>query len=213
MHPKPERTRAASTRTCVGCRAPDDAAATVRMVVAEGEVAFDLAGGAFGRGAHVHPRVDCLVRAPRGLARSFPGTIRERDVTPRELGARLVAACDRRMVGLLLAARRIGALAVGADAVEGALRRSTDDVLVVVAADAGSVASSREVQAAVVRGCAVAWKEKGELGALLGEQSVAICAVCHVGIASELKALRAMADAGVAAMGEGAGCSRRPEAR
>jgi predicted RNA-binding protein YlxR (DUF448 family) len=212
-HPQPERRRAASTRTCVGCRAHDDACATVRLVVAEGEVAFDLAGGAFGRGAHVHPRVDCLVRAPRGLARAFPGAVRERDVTAHELGSRLVAACDRRMAGLLLAARRIRALAVGADAVESALRRASSGVLLIVAVDAGSVASSREVRDAVIRGCAVAWRKKTELGNLIGEESVAICAVCHAGIAAELKALRTMADAGVAAMGEGTGCSRRPEAR
>jgi predicted RNA-binding protein YlxR (DUF448 family)/ribosomal protein L7Ae-like RNA K-turn-binding protein len=211
--PQPERRRASSTRTCVGCRAHDDACATVRMVVAESEVAFDLAGGAFGRGAHVHPRVDCLVRAPRGLARAFPGTVRERDITPRDLGARLIAACDRRMTGLLLAARRIGALAVGTNAVEGALRRGSDRILVIVAVDAGSVASSREVQAAIAGGFAVAWRAKSELGGLLGEESVAICAACHAGIAAELKALRTMADAGVAMMGEGTGCSRRREAR
>ena len=152
-HPQPERRRAVSTRTCVGCRAHDDACATVRMVVAEGEVAFDLAGGAFGRGAHVHPRVDCLVRAPRGLARAFPGALRERDVTAHELGSRLVAACDRRMAGLLLAARRIGALAVGADAAEGAWRRAAKatNLLLIVAVDAGNVASSREVADAVGR--------------------------------------------------------------
>ncbi len=210
MQSKPTRERAASVRTCVGCRAQDDAAATVRMVVEEGEVAFDLAGGAFGRGAHVHPRVACLERAPRGLARAFHDNRLE--VTPRELGARLVAACDRRMVGLLLAARRTHALAIGAEAASDALRRGP--ALLLVAADAGSVARTLEVGAAVASGRVVAWKTKNELGALLGEQSVAICAVCHAGIAGELKALRAMADAGVAAMGmgESTGC-RRPEAR
>jgi predicted RNA-binding protein YlxR (DUF448 family) len=193
----------------VGCRARDDAAATVRLVVADGEVLFDLAGGSFGRGAHVHPRVGCLERAPRALARAF-GDERYA-VSARDLGARLVAACDRRMVGLLLAARRTRALAIGAQAAHDALRRG--EAMAVVAADAGSVASSLEVEGAIRDGRAMAWKTKSELGALLGEESVAICAVCHAGIAAELKALRVAADAGAAAMGESTGCSRRPEAR
>jgi predicted RNA-binding protein YlxR (DUF448 family) len=208
MHPEPTRKRAASTRTCVGCRAPDDAAATVRLVVADGEVAFDLAGGSFGRGAHVHPRPQCLAQAPRGLARAFH---RPFDVTAADRGARRVAACDRRLVGLLLAARRTRSLAIGGEAATDALRRGP--ALAIVAIDAGRVASSPVVEAAVGSGNAVAWKTKTELGALLGEESVAICAVCHAGIAVEVKRLRAAADAGAAAMREGAGCSRRPEAR
>jgi predicted RNA-binding protein YlxR (DUF448 family)/ribosomal protein L7Ae-like RNA K-turn-binding protein len=200
-------------RTCVGCRAPDDAAGLVRLVVAEGEVAFDLAGGAFGRGAHVHPRAACLAQAPRGLARAFHASVQ---ADGAELGARLVAACDRRMVGLLLAARRTKSLAIGTQAAIDAIdapRAQSALGLVIVATDAGRIASSAEVQGAVVRGQAMAWKTKSELGALLGEESVAICAVCNAGIAEELKRLRAAADAGAAAMREGAGCSRRPEAR
>src|SRR5580704_17435100 len=102
--------RPAPTRTCVGCGVRGDAANMVRLVVAEGEVAFDLAGGSFGRGAHVHAAPACLAKAPRGLARSFK---RDAGVDAAEIGQRLVAACDRRMSGLVLAARRTGALAVG----------------------------------------------------------------------------------------------------
>jgi hypothetical protein len=83
----------------------------------------------------------------------------------------------------------------------------------VVATDAGTVADALEVQEAAKTGRAIAWKTKTELGALLGGEAVAICAVCHAGIAGELKTLRAAADAGAAATREGAGCSRRPEAR
>ncbi len=217
MHREPHRERggpgkrAGSMRTCVGCGATSDAAATVRLVVAEGEVAFDLAGGAFGRGAHLHPSAECIAKAPRGLARSFRGDVR---ASAAELGERLVAACDRRMVGLLLSARRIRALAIGANAVKAALQRGpTGEILAIVATDAGSVARTVEVEGAARQGRAVAWKTKSELGALLGEEAVAICAVCHAGIAGELKTLRAAADAGAAATREGAGCSRRPEAR
>jgi ribosomal protein L7Ae-like RNA K-turn-binding protein len=113
----------------------------------------------------------------------------------------------------LLAARRIRALAIGAHAATRALARTDASTLAVVAVDAGSIATSGAVEQAARDGRAIAWKTKSELGALLGEETVAICAVCHAGIAGELKTLRAAADAGAAATREGAGCSRRPEAR
>jgi predicted RNA-binding protein YlxR (DUF448 family) len=211
MHQRMKDERKAPERTCVGCSLRDDARAMVRLVVADDEVAFDLAGGAFGRGAHVHARPDCLAKAPRGLSRSFK---RDARVTPVALAERLSAACDRRMAGLVLAARRTGSLVAGADAALAALRRGAP--LAVLAVDAGAIAGSIEVQRAVAEGRAIAWKTKGELGGLIGEEAVAICAVRHAGIAGELKGLRAAADAAAATMTttrEGAECSRRPEAR
>lgn len=228
MHqqPKSEPRRAASpqherpapkrpVRTCVGCGQRDDAAALVRLVLGEGgEVAFDLAGGSFGRGAHVHASPACLEEAPRGLSRAFKQEVRA-DI--RELGTALVAACDRRAAGLVMAARRTGALAIGADASHEALRRGAP--LLLVAVDAGSVAATREVERAVAEGRAVAWKTKGDLGAWIGEEAVAMLAVRHAGIAGELKILRAAADAGASTMKttratrEGARCSKSPEAR
>ena len=202
---RPERT---STRTCVGCATADGAEGMVRLVVAGDEVVFDLAGSAFGRGAHVHTRPDCIARAPRGLSRSFRREIR---VSAPELGAALVAAADRRIGGLLLAARRLRALAVGAAAAKDAIGRGAP--LVVVASDAGSVASTLEVTRMIEAGSAIAWSTKGELGALLGEQSVAICAVVHPGIAEELVKTRAAADAGATTAKDGAGWNRSPEAR
>ena len=209
-HPHSESRHPASARTCVGCGLRDEASSTLRLAVAGGQVVFDLAGGSFGRGAHVHANASCIAKAPRALARAFR---REGlSVTAAELGERLVIACDRRMVGLLLAARRTGAVAIGGNAATDAIERR--DAFAIVAVDAGRVASSIEVDRATREGRAIAWKKKCELGALLGEEAVAICAVCHVGIAAELKVLRAAADAGAAATREGAGCSsRRPEAR
>ena len=209
-HPHSESRHPASARTCVGCGLRDEASSTLRLAVAGGQVVFDLAGGSFGRGAHVHANASCIAKAPRALARAFR---REGlSVTAAELGERLVIACDRRMVGLLLAARRTGAVAIGGNAATDAIERR--DAFAIVAVDAGRVASSIEVDRATREGRAIAWKTKCELGALLGEEAVAICAVCHVGIAAELKVLRAAADAGAAATREGAGCSsRRPEAR
>jgi predicted RNA-binding protein YlxR (DUF448 family) len=221
MHRRSKSERTAPERTCVGCGLRDAAAAMVRLVVAEDEVAFDLAGSAFGRGAHLHARPDCLEKAPRGLARTFK---RDPKVDARELGVRLTAACDRRMAGLMLAARRTNALAVGSDASLEAFRRGAP--LLVVAIDAGSIAHSLEVKGAVVEGRAIAWKTKADLGGLLWghvndtpglpegrlEEAVAICAVRHAGIADELKMLRAAADAAAVVTREGAECSRRPEA-
>ena len=208
--PPNEERAPAHTRTCVGCGLRADAGALLRLVVADDEVVFDLAGGSFGRGAHVHPSPACLAKAPRGLSRAFK---REIKIDSAELGRLLVAACDRRLAGLLLAARRTRVLAIGADEALGALRSGKAD-LAIVAVDAGSIASKIEVQRAAAEGRAVAWKTKADLGALLGEADVAICGVCHAGIASELRDLRAAADAGVATTREGAGCSSTvPEAR
>lgn len=196
-----------TTRTCVGCGLRDDATAMVRLALADGEVVF----GALlhrGRGAHLHPRAECVAKAPRGLARAFKADVR---VDAADLGRRLVMSCERRMVGLLLAAWRSRSLAIGADAATAALGAGAP--LAIVAVDAGSVRKSLEVERAIVSGRAMAWKTKGELGALLGEEAVAICAVRNAGIASELQFMRAAVDAGTAATREGAECSRRPEAR
>lgn len=198
-----------STRTCVGCGERADASEVLRLVVADGEVAFDLAGGAFGRGAHVHARPECLARAPRGLARSYKRTIR---IDENELAQRLVDACDRRMTGLLLAARRTRAIALGSDEALAAVRAGAP--LVIVAVDAGAVAGSREIMGAVAEGRAFAWKTKAELGAILGDGNVAVCAVREANFAEPMKALRTALDAGAATTREGARCSSPvPEAR
>ena len=211
-HERPGSGREGPTRTCVGCGLREDATAMVRLVIADDEVAFDLARslhGSFGRGAHVHARPDCLAKAPRGLSRSFKRDVR---LDPIELAGRLAVACERRTTGLLLAARRARALAIGADAGRSALRRGAP--LVIVAVDAGTIAQSAEVARAVAEGRAVAWRTKGELGTLLGEEAVAICVVTDAGIARELRDVRAAADAAGATTREGAECSsRRPEAR
>jgi predicted RNA-binding protein YlxR (DUF448 family) len=190
----------------VGCGSRDDPGEMVRLVEAEGLVAFDLAGRAFGRGAHLHARPACLGKAPRGLSRAFR---RDVGVDAKELGSLLVAACGRRMGGLLLSARRLRAVAIGTDASLDALRGGAP--LAIVAVDAGTVVSSTEIARAVAAGRAVAWSTKAELGALMGGGSIAICAVRHEAIAGELKKVRAAAVAGASGTGESAECTR-PEA-
>jgi predicted RNA-binding protein YlxR (DUF448 family) len=204
-------------RTCAGCGATEPVAAArsemLRLVVAENEVVFDLAGGAFGRGAYVHAQAECLSRAPRGLARMRAGRGGRANGAPlsaADLGARLVSACSQRMGGLLLAARRLRVVAVGSDAAREAIARGMREIeaaapvrspaapLAIVATDAGSVAQSIEVSRAIADGRAIAWSTKIELGALLGEQAVAICTVRHESIAAELKRMHAAAGAGAA---------------
>ncbi|MDP9149380.1 MAG: YlxR family protein, partial [Myxococcota bacterium] len=105
--------RARALRTCVGCGLKDESAALLRLVLADGEVVFESlftngephrhnknrnGSGALGRGAHLHARSDCLSRAPKGLARAFHCEVL---TSSAELGERLIAACDRRMIGLL----------------------------------------------------------------------------------------------------------------
>src|SRR5690242_7446206 len=102
-----------SKRTCVGCglaESPDD---MVRLVVSpEGEVAVDLAGGRFGRGAHVHVAPRCLAGAPRGLSRSFRRPIA---VDAGTLASLVIAAAERRTRGLLASAARAEAVQIGAE--------------------------------------------------------------------------------------------------
>jgi len=211
MDREPNEGRKTRERTCVGCGQHAGEGELLRLVVAEDEVCFDLAGGAFGRGAHLHASPACLAKAPRGLSRAFKREIR---IDAATLGASLVAACDRRMTGLLLAARRSGSLSLGTDDTMSALRSGAAP-LAIVAVDAGQNLTTRlEVQDAVREGRAFAWKTKSDLGVLFGRDEVAVCGVRHSGIASELKTLRAAADAGAATMREGAGCSSTyPEAR
>ena len=203
----PRTTATRTWRTCVGCGLRDDKAAMVRLAFVGGEVVFN-AQIPNGRGGHMHPRVECIARTPRGLARAFKASVR---VDAADLGRTLVIACERRMVGLLLAAWRSRSLAIGSDAGRAAIAGGAP--LAIVATDAGSVRGSIEVERAVSEGRAIAWKTKSELGALLGGEAVALCAVRHAGIASELRFMRAAVDAGTAATREGAECSRRPEAR
>ena len=61
-------------RTCVGCRGRGPKGSLLRVVrTPEGGARVDRCGRAPGRGAYVHPAMDCVRRAMRGgaLARSL----------------------------------------------------------------------------------------------------------------------------------------------
>lgn len=160
----------------------------VRVVLAEGEgdaaarVVVDAAGGNFGRGAHVHPTLECVAKAERGLSRSFRRPV---SAPQAELAGEVSVALRRRAEALLVTAHRTRKIELGADGVKRMLREQPKRAaLVVVAGDAGSVALSDEVRDAVAAGRAIAWTSRSELGALLGRTEVALVAITDERIAS-----------------------------
>jgi hypothetical protein len=183
------------------------------VVTGEGGLEFDFAGRARGRGAYVHARPLCLDKAPRGLARALRVGVGSSGAAS-DLRARLVVACNRRMAALLSTARRIKAVRAGEPGSgRGAGSLAGPGPVMIVAVDAGSVASSPAVQAWVAGGRALAWGTRSDLGALLGAESIATCAVEHASIGAELLRTRAAADAASAVSTETMQSSRRPEAR
>ena len=103
-------------RTCIGCRIAGSREDLVRFVASkDGGVVFDLAGGAWGRGAWIHPRTDCLVKSVRSLGRALRQPIAQ---TSTELHQALVTAAWRRIKSLVVSAKRAGQLRVGTEEAE-----------------------------------------------------------------------------------------------
>jgi predicted RNA-binding protein YlxR (DUF448 family) len=214
-----EKRTHASVRTCVGCGEEWPPEAFLRFVcgpvLPEGfaEVAVDASagphpggkgaggGGAGGRGAHVHPNRACLDKAAKsGLARSFRCKVK---VSGDELAAQVVEALDRRTTGLIMAAARTRKLTLGADSTIEAIGRSAnDDLLVLVATDAGSIANDSAIRHAADAGNVVVWSTKAALGALAGRGELAVMAVTNASISHEIRLVRSRSEA----------CSR-PEVR
>ena len=156
----------------------------VRLVIApSGELAVDMAGSSFGRGAHVHAQADCLAKACKDgrFSRAFKANVK---TAVSDLAGQIVEACDRRMTGLLAAARRASAVALGADSACEAIDDGAPAVI--VATDAGKVAQKVSIVNAVAEGRAIAWNDKVGLGVILGRDEVAVCAVRDARIAKEL---------------------------
>jgi len=167
----------AHERTCVGCRRKDAAGALVRLVLGVDGVVVDAAGGAFGRGVHVHPSRDCVAKACRGgLSAAAKRDVR---ADAGAVCAEIRGAYERRAAGLILGARRAGHLAVGADAAEEALGEGAP--MVVLATDAGADTRRR-----FARWPAQAFGTKASLGAVLGTPETAVFAVCHDGVSKAL---------------------------
>ena len=68
---------------CVGCRARADASSLIRVVAVDGRVIPDPPRLLPGRGAHLHPTMQCLDRAER--SRALPRALRV--AGPLETGA------------------------------------------------------------------------------------------------------------------------------
>lgn len=202
-------------RTCVGCGERVDVGSArgarplVRLILGpSGVIAVDPGDGGFGRGAHVHPRRECLSAAvSRGLARAAKGRVHTilgaapvaegageataegaAPLTVASLARAIREANDRRIQGLVSAAVRAQSAAIGAEAVAAACARG-EAALVLVACDAAAGAELPEVRRAIAEGRAVAWGSKQALGALAGgprERGVAVMAISSASIAAAI---------------------------
>ena len=182
-------------RTCVGCAQTDDPKHLIRLVIApSGEVAVDLAGGQFGRGAHVHASPRCVAAAPRALSKSFHQRI---GATAQDLAQAIVAAADRRIAGLLASAARSRNLEVGAEQAGLAFENGNAHLLV-VAKDAAAAASIGRIMHAVANGGAVAWGTKILLGSLGGKLEVAVLGITSQPLAAALRSAVSMSNGVVA---------------
>ncbi|MEP6761710.1 MAG: YlxR family protein [Sporichthyaceae bacterium] len=65
---------ASPIRTCVGCRSRVPAGELLRVVARDGAVVPDTGRPQPGRGAHLHPTLECLELAER--RRAFPRALR-----------------------------------------------------------------------------------------------------------------------------------------
>jgi uncharacterized protein len=190
-----------SERTCAGCRtreardellrfahvvfpspggASDPAAPTPAIVP-------DFGGKLGGRGIWVHPRTACLRKAVRGgFARALRSAV---TVDFDELRAQVAGQLKRRVTGLLLAAKRRRAVALGTDASRMALKghgAACTAHLLLVAKDAAGrrddiIADATERSVAVVE-----LSSKGELGQLTGKDELGYLAVLDFQIAREI---------------------------
>jgi predicted RNA-binding protein YlxR (DUF448 family) len=176
-------TSLASARTCIGCRCLDERDNLLRLVATpSNKIAFDLAGGSFGRGAWVHPRMECLTKSVRGLSHALRATI---VITIPEIHQNLVAAAWRRAESLSRAAQRAGLLTTGAEA--GANVWKAGKVAVaIVAEDARAAAVVPWVCEAQIAGRIIVGPKKSVLGRWWGQEQVAVAAITDTGLAKAI---------------------------
>lgn len=176
----------ASVRTCAGCREREARDELLRFAYVPDFtpcIVPDFGGRLGGRGVWVHARAACLRRAIRG---GFARALRMRVECDFEaLRAQGCAQLERRIQGLLLAAKRRRALALGTDAARLSLAACTAHLLLVAKDAAGRrdeiVAHARERSVPVIE-----LSEKGQLGHLTGKDTLALLAVLDVQMAREI---------------------------
>jgi predicted RNA-binding protein YlxR (DUF448 family) len=156
----------------------------VRLVVGpDGQVAPDLGGGAFGRGAWVHPRPSCLAEAVRGgLNRGLKTKV---SASVEQVAALLRDAAARRTLSLLSAAQRAKKAAVGATALEEAERDGRVELLV-LAGDAKASAELPAVTRLVSQGRVRVFKTKAELGAAFGRETLSLVGLLSPDLSREV---------------------------
>jgi len=171
-------------RTCVSCKTSGDPQDLLRLVVGDdGEVVPDLAGGAFGRGAWVHPRPTCLAGAVRGgLSRGLKTKVTA-DL-PQLLGV-LRDAASRRASSLLQAAQRARLAALGTAALEEAERDGRVELLV-LATDSKASAQLSAVRRLGQGGRVRFFKTKAELGALFGRDTLSLVGLLSKDLSQEV---------------------------
>lgn len=175
-----------SQRMCAGCGSRTERGELVRLVIGPSApfVAVDLGRRLGGRGVSVHPRRRCVRTAlMRGaLARALRGVAQ---VEPESIERMIIQQLDRRVRGLLSSALRVRSVAVGTDAVRGALLANQGDLLV-VARDARGRAGEITKMATSI-GCAtVTWGTKASLGEVFSRQELGVFLVTDRGIASAI---------------------------
>jgi predicted RNA-binding protein YlxR (DUF448 family) len=156
----------------------------VRLVVGpEGDVVPDLSGGAFGRGAWVHPRLACLEGAVRGgLSRGLKTAIK---TTVAELTGHLRDAAVRRTISLLQAAQRAKRVAIGTAALEDAERDDRVELLI-LASDAKASADLSAVRRLAARGRVRIFSTKVELGVAFKRDELALIGLSSTDLSREV---------------------------
>lgn len=143
-------------------------------------VVADVRGRLPGRGASVHPTLDCLRRAVK--RRAFGRALRRPDlvdVSAADLARQAADTYLSRAEGLLGAAHRTGAAVYGTDATREAIRAGRV-ALLLVASDAEG--RRDEIASALERagGRALAFGTKASLGSVFGRAEVGVVGV-HAG--------------------------------
>lgn len=153
----------------------------------DGMIGFDLAGGAAGRGAWVHPTEACLQKASKAALRSLHGDVEHSGGSEHltALVQSLAAAAARRAQGLLLAARRTRQVAIGGEASQRAFLARTARA-VILASDAMAAGKQAWISEAATQGLLVVWTSKAELGAMVGRDELAVMVVTDDGLARNL---------------------------
>jgi predicted RNA-binding protein YlxR (DUF448 family) len=205
--------RVPGERTCVGCGKKGDVSEMVRVVLGpwqEGsaEVAVDFAGGAIGRGAHVHPERACIEKAAAGaFAKSFKTRVR---ADADEISRDIVRGAERAVSGLVSAALSRRSVGVGADAAKEAMHAGAP--LLLVAKDAGNIAT--EFDNEVAEGRVKAFADKATLGKMCGRSEVAVLAIKDAKIASAIvRAATMVSRLGGGSVGTRSEACRSPEVR